>query len=174
MQFNLSQSIEILERTPEALKAILEGLSAEWVEQNEGPETFSPFDVVGHLIHGERTDWIPRLQMILSQDPATVFEPFDRFAMYEASRGKSLAQLLETFKLLRNENLATLKALRLSGSDLDRKGQHPELGEVTAQELLATWTVHDLNHIAQISRVMAHQYRCEVGSWQAYLRILGS
>ncbi len=172
MQFQLQKSIQILQRTPATLRALLSGLSEEWVAGNEGPETFSPFDVVGHLIHGERTDWIPRARIILQHGPSQPFEPFDRFAMWEENRDKTLASLLDTFEVLRRENLAALERLRLSEADLDRKGTHPELGEVTMRQLLATWAVHDLNHIGQIARVMARQYESEVGPWREYIGIL--
>ncbi len=172
MQFQLQKSIQILQRTPATLRALLSGLSEEWVAGNEGPETFSPFDVVGHLIHGERTDWIPRARIILQHGPSQPFEPFDRFAMWEENRDKTLASLLDTFEVLRRENLAALERLRLSEADLDRKGTHPELGAVTMRQLLATWAVHDLNHIGQIARVMARQYESEVGPWREYIGIL--
>ncbi|MEK7258050.1 MAG: DinB family protein [Bacteroidota bacterium] len=172
MNFQLTHSIEILERTPAVLTAWLEGLSGEWIFQNEGGDTWSPFDVVGHLIHGEKTDWIPRLKIILEHGDAKPFEPYDRFAQFEESKGKTLSQLLQEFTRLRNLNLEILKNTPLSEADLDRKGRHPALGEVTLRQLLATWTVHDLTHIYQISRVLARQYEGEVGVWKAYLGVL--
>jgi uncharacterized damage-inducible protein DinB len=171
-QFDLDQSIEILERTPAVITAMLEGLSEEWVTRNEGADTWSPYDIVGHLIHGENTDWITRMNIILSDAPDKRFVPFDRFAQFEESKGKSLTQLLDTFRLLRDQNLQCLRSCRLSGEDFSKQGIHPEFGTVTLSQLLATWVVHDLNHIAQIARVMARQYGSEVGPWVAYLRIL--
>lgn len=173
MQFDLEKSIEILERTPQVLHTLLSGLSAEWTMSNEGPETWSPFDVVGHLIHGEKTDWIPRMQLILagSQEP---FPVFDRFAQFEESAGKTMQELLQRFSQLRNENINTLKSSKLSALDLGMVGIHPEFGEITLKQLLATWTAHDLGHIHQISRVMARQYQDEVGPWIRYLGVLAS
>ncbi len=172
MQFELREAIEVLRRTPGALDALLRGLPEPWLRGTEGANTWSPFDVVGHLIHGERTDWMPRLRIILEQGEARAFDPFDRFAQFEASKGKAMAELLDTFAALRAENLAALEALPLSAQDLARAGTHPELGRVTLGELLATWVVHDMTHINQISRVLAKQYRGEVGAWQAYLSVL--
>ena len=172
MEFTLSGTIEVLERTPRTLRALLGGLPDGWTRSNEGPDTFSPFDVLGHLIHGERTDWIPRAKIILEHGPSRPFTPFDRFAFRQVSQGKSLADLLDTFESLRAENLAALTALRLDPDQLARVGTHPELGSVTLKELLATWTVHDLAHLAQIARVMAKQYGPEVGPWVEYLPIL--
>jgi uncharacterized damage-inducible protein DinB len=174
MTFTLEKSIEILERTPSVLNAMLEHLSPEWVHSNEGEETWSVYDIVGHLIHGEKTDWIPRMEIILSGKADKQFPPFDRFAQFEESRGKSLSQLLEEFKRLREKNIALLVSKKLTSKALEEKGIHPALGEVTLSQLLATWTVHDLNHIAQISRVMAKQYKEAVGPWVEYLRILQS
>ena len=174
MTFSLDKSIELLERTPNVLRMMLLGLSADWTAVNEGGDTWSPDDVIGHLIHGERTDWIPRAEVILSESPDKTFTPFDRFAQFEESKGKSLAQLLDEFADLRSQNLERLRAFNLTDSDLAKTGMHPVFGEVTLSQLLATWTVHDLNHIAQISRVMANQYKTEVGPWIEYLRILNS
>lgn len=173
MEFKLDDVIDILGRTPPTLRILLEGLPEPWARGNEGPETWSPFDVVGHLIHGERTDWIQRARIILESGDSMAFEPFDRFAQYRASRGKSLEELLETFASLRRRNLETLGGWKLTAADFSRRGLHPELGEVTLGQLLATWAVHDLNHIGQIARAMAKQYRSEVGPWKAYLGILG-
>jgi hypothetical protein len=172
MQFNIQRSIEILERTPAVLNALLTGLNDEWVMNNEGPDTFSPFDVIGHLIHGERNDWIARTKMILESGNTKTFVPWDRFAQFENSKGKTLQQLLEEFEQLRKENLAWLKSSNLSDTDLDKKGMHPVLGNVTLRNLLATWVVHDLTHLAQITRVMAKQYREEMGPWPEFFRIL--
>ncbi|MCW3089991.1 MAG: DinB family protein [Ferruginibacter sp.] len=163
MEFNLSKSIEILERTPGVLIAMLHNLSDDWTSQNEGGETWSVFDIVGHLIHGEKTDWIPRMEIILSDKPTKTFEPFDRFAQFEESKGKSLAQLLDEFKTLRKHNIEQLRSKNLTKQNEQEKGIHPAFGEVTVSQLLSTWTVHDLNHIAQICRVIASQYKAEVG-----------
>ncbi|MES2773218.1 MAG: DinB family protein [Bacteroidota bacterium] len=172
MNFSPEASIEILENTPGVLIALLQNVSAEWVSNNEGGDTWTVYDIIGHLIHGEKTDWIPRMEMILSDKPEKTFEPFDRFAQFEASKGKSLATLLAEFKKLRQENIECLRSKKLTTSDLELTGIHPAFGEVTLSQLLSTWTVHDLNHIAQISRVMAKQYKTEVGPWVAYLGIL--
>ena len=145
-----------------------------WTHRNYGETTFSPFDVVGHLIHGEKTDWMPRLRIILEHGEEVPFEPFDRFAQSEASRGKTLADLLSEFERLRAENLATLRGLELTPRQLALRGMHPALGSVTAQELIATWVVHDLNHLKQIAKAMAWQYRDDVGPWRAYLPILST
>jgi hypothetical protein len=172
MDFTLEKSIEILERTPALLQALLENISEEWTSNNEGPETWSAYDVVGHLIHGEKTDWIPRAEIILSSNPDKKFEPFDRFAQNEDSKGKSLAVLLKEFETLRKKNLEVLRSKNITQKELQEKGVHPAFGEVTLSQLLATWVVHDLNHISQISRVMAKQYKGAVGPWIEYLRIL--
>ncbi len=154
MEFQLQQSIEILERTPGTLMSLLDGLSEPWLHSHEGPETFSPFDVVGHLIHGEETDWIPRTRIILEHGESRPFTPFDRFAFYEKSKGKKLGDLLATFQTLREQNIEVLKGLNLTPEQLDLKGTHPELGQVTLRQLLATWVTHDLGHLCQIVRVM--------------------
>lgn len=172
MEFQLTHAIEVLERTPGALRAMLEGLPEIWTAPNEGPDTFSAFDNVGHLIHGERTDWIPRARIIVEQGPSRTFEPYDRFAQYRESQGKSMSELLGEFAHLRAQNLATLRALRLSEHDLALEGEHPSLGPVTLRQLLAAWVVHDLGHLAQTARVMAKQYRDAVGPWREYLPIL--
>lgn len=173
MEFQLDKALEILSRTPDSLGAMLRGLPDDWTTGTEGPETWSPFDVVGHLIHGERTDWIPRARMILDHGDSRTFEPFDRFAQLEENKGGSLSGLLETFRSLRAANLETLKGLGLTSPDLERKGRHPDLGIVTLGQLLATWVVHDLGHLGQISRVLANQYASEVGPWRDFLPILG-
>lgn len=173
MEFQLDHAFEILGRTPGVLRGLLEDLREGWTMANEGPETWSPYDVIGHLIHGERTDWIPRAKIILSKGEDHSFKPFDRFAMFQESQGKSLSELLESFAVLRQENLETLRSFRLTKDDLVKTGIHPEFGVVTLEQLLATWVVHDMSHIAQIAGVMARQYRQVVGPWRAYLPILG-
>ncbi|MBL7776093.1 MAG: DinB family protein, partial [Saprospiraceae bacterium] len=150
----------------------LDGLSDAWLFENEGPDTWSPFDIVGHLIHGEKTDWIPRMRIILSDGPDKTFTPFDRFAQFEASKGKTLRQLLGEFRDLRAANLNILRATPIGPDELAKTGIHPAFGPVTLEQLLATWTVHDLGHIAQVSRVLAKQYRSAVGPWEAYLPVL--
>ena len=172
MQYSLEKSYEIVERTPAVLKALLTGINEDWIINNEGPETFSPYDVVGHLVHGEKTDWTVRIKRILESGNSRTFELFDRFAQYQDSEGKYLQQLLDEFELLRAENIHWLKSLNLSATDLDKTGMHPVLGEVTMRHLLATWVVHDLTHIAQITRVMAKQYKKEIGPWTDFFRIL--
>jgi hypothetical protein len=172
MKFDKAQSIEILERTPVVLKTLLSGLDDEWILNNEGPETFSPFDVIGHLIHCEQTDWAVRAKIILEFGLSKPFTPWNRFAQYEISKGKTLSQLLDEFEQVRNENLQWLKSVNLSENDLEKKGMHPVLGEVTLRNLLTTWVVHDLTHIAQITRVMAKQYKEEMGPWPEFFRIL--
>jgi hypothetical protein len=172
MTFQLPLALEILERTPATLRALLGGLSDAWTSPNEGPDTFSAFDNVGHLIHGERTDWLPRIRIILAQGADRTFEPYDRFAQYRESEGKGIAELLDEFARLRAANLATLRGLGISERELALEGRHPALGPVTLRNLLATWVAHDLGHLAQVSRVMAKQYRDEVGPWRAYLPVL--
>lgn len=154
------------------LQALLSGLPDDWVMPNEGPETFSPYDVIGHLIHGEKTDWVVRAKMILEFGNTQTFERYDRFAQYEESKGKSLQKLLDELAVIRKENMIWFKSLNLTEDDLDRKGMHPVLGEVTLRNLLATWVVHDLTHIAQIARVMAKQYKSKMGPWTEFFRIL--
>ena len=171
-EFNLSDVIAVLIRTPPALDALLRGLPETWSQRNEGTNTWSAFDIVGHLIVGDRTDWMPRARIILEHGEATPFHPFDRFAQEKESRGMSLAQLLDEFARLRSENVAALQSLNLQSGDLMQRGTHPALGVVTLSQLLATWAVHDLNHLHQLGRVMAHQYRNEVGPWSAYLGAL--
>lgn len=172
MKYSLERSYEILDRTPGVLQALLSGLPDDWVMPNEGPETFSPYDVVGHLVHGEKTDWVVRTKMILEFGNTKTFEKYDRFAQYEESKGKSLHQLLNEFAAIRKDNMIWFKALNLTEADLDRKGMHPVLGDLTLRNLLATWVVHDLTHIAQITRVMAKQYKTEMGPWPEFFRIL--
>lgn len=172
MLFDLPTGIAVLERTPHTLYSMLAGLSDSWICATEGPDTWSPFDIVGHLVHGERADWIPRARLILDQGPNRRFTPFDRTAMFRDSRGKSLEQLLDEFAHLRTESLTTLAGWRLSDAQLELDGEHPEFGRVTLRQLLATWVTHDLGHVAQIARVMAKQYRETIGPWRAYLPIV--
>ena len=172
MKFELSKSYEILERTPSVLRSLLTGISGEWIMNNEGAETFSPYDVVGHLLHGEKTDWPDRIAIILDYGTTKAFVPYDRFAMFEESKGKTLDQLLTEFETLRKEKLLWVKSLKLAESDLDKKGIHPAFGKVTLRQLLSTWVVHDLTHLAQITRVMAKQYKEETGPWVNFFRIL--
>ena len=172
MEFELSEGVAVLARTPSVVRAMLEGLPPQWTERDEGPETWSPFVIVGHLIHGERTDWIPRAQIILAQQPDRRFTPYDRFAQFRESAGKSLGALLDEFASLRRQNLAVLADWRLTDDQLELTGEHPEFGGVTLRQLLATWVTHDLGHIAQIARVMAKQYRTAIGPWRAYLPIV--
>jgi hypothetical protein len=172
MDFQLNHAREILGRTPATLRALLGGLPEEWVAANEGPDTWSPFDIMGHLIHGEEADWIPRARIILEHGEDRAFDPFDRFAMFEKSKGKSLGQLLDEFERLRGESLRELEELNLTPEKLGKRGMHPDLGVVTLSQLLSTWVVHDLGHVAQIARVMAKQYGEAVGPWRAYLPVV--
>jgi hypothetical protein len=172
MMFTLARCFEVLERTPATLDALLGGLSDFWTKNNYGEKTFSPFDVVGHLIHAERTNWMVRLRTILDGGESKPFPPFDRYAMYEASKGKTLAELLQTFASLRAANVSDLRGLQLTDAQLDTRGTHPDFGRVTARQLIATWVVHDLNHLHQIAKSMAFQYRKDVGPWRAFLSIL--
>ena len=171
-QFSLAEAVAVLTRTPATLSTWLHGLPDTWVRSNEGKDTWSAFDIVGHLICGERTDWMPRVRIILDHGEARPFDPFDRFAQSRESQDKSLDQLLDEFTRLRRENLAALQALNLRPEDLTRRGRHPALGVVTLSELLATWAAHDLTHMHQLSRVMAYQYGDAVGPWSAYLGVL--
>jgi hypothetical protein len=170
--FVLEEAAAILSRTPATLDAMLRGLPEDWVTANEGGETWSPFDVMGHLIHGEQTDWLPRIRIVLEHGASRAFTPFDRFAQFAESRGRTLPSLLDEFAALRRENLRAVDALHLTPADLDRLGRHPELGDVTLRNLLATWVAHDLDHVVQVSRVMARQYSDDVGPWRAYLRVI--
>lgn len=169
---HLHATVALLERTPATLATFLRDLPDEWTMRNEGPGTWSVFGVIGHLIHGELTDWIPRAKLILHFGETKPFEPFDRLAQERDSRGKSLPQLLDEFALLRSENLRELRELKLSASDLDRRGRHPSFGAVTMSQLLAAWAAHDLTHLHQISRAMAHQYREAVGPWSAFMGVM--
>jgi len=173
--FTISLAVEVLERTPAVLRALLAGLSDEWTTGNEGPDTWSPYDVVGHLIHGERTDWMARARIILRQDPDPAhrtFQTFDRFAQFRESRGKSLAQLLDEFAAARRDNLIELRALNLGDADLEKTGIHPKFGTVTLKQLLSTWVAHDFDHLMQISRVMGKQLKDDVGPWTEFLRVV--
>jgi hypothetical protein len=172
MKFDINKSIEILERTPSVIEAMLKGISKDWVINNEGGETWSPYDVVGHLINAEKTDWLPRMEVILSNNKDKIFPPFDRFAQFKESKGKSLQTLMQEFKTLRKKSIVKLRAQKLTPADLLKKGIHPAFGKVTLKQLLATWVVHDFTHITQITRVMAKQYKTEVGPWVEYLSVL--
>jgi hypothetical protein len=171
-EHNLEHSIALLSRTPAALDALLRGLPDTWTLRNEGDNTWTVFDIVGHLIHGERTDWIPRAKMVLESGESQTFKRFDRMGHVEESRGKPLEQLLDEFARAREGNLATLRAMNLTPEDLQRRGRHPAFGVVTLSQLLATWAAHDLTHLHQISRVMAHQYREAVGPWTRFLGVM--
>jgi len=174
MNFTIDRSLAILCRTPAVIETLLNGISEEWLKNNEGANTWSPYEVVGHLIHGEKTDWIVRAKVILSAAQNKTFEPFDRFAQSNEDQERPIGVLLEEFKEWRVKNLEELKALQIDEAKLQKKGIHPELGEASLKELLSTWVVHDLGHIAQITRVMAKQYKSEVGPWKEYLGILKS
>lgn len=173
MQFELDQSMAILERTPRTLAALLEDLPREWTRVTEGGESWSAYTVLGHLIHGERADWIPRAKIILEAGESRTFEPFDRFAQLRDSEGKSLEELLVEFADLRRRNLSILRSLGLERGDFAKLGVHPDLGVVTLGQLLSTWVVHDLGHLAQIARVMSRRYAEDVGPWSGHLPILG-
>ena len=172
MEFRSDDALPVLGRTPAVVRGLLGDLPRSWTEATEGPGTWSPFDVVGHLIHGERTDWLPRIEHILRHGDAVPFPAFDREAMFTAPKGKTLNELLDTFGALRAESLGRLASLKLTEADLARRGRHPELGVVTMAQHLSTWVAHDLSHIRQIVRVMARQYTDAVGPWRAYLPVL--
>jgi len=172
MTFDLEKNLAVLERTPAVLERLLHALPDDWTMHDEGTDTWNAFDVLGHLIHGEKTDWMPRVHIILEKSGNKRFVPFERFAHLEANKGKSLSGLLDEFKDLRKRNLASLRSLSLSQSDLEQTGIHPDFGTVNLRQLLATWVVHDLDHLVQISRVMAYQLKEEVGPWKEYLRIV--
>ena len=172
MEFDLERSIAVLERAPAALRALLDGLDAPWVRGTEGPDTFSPFDALGHLIDGEETDWIPRARIILARGPDLRFDPYDRFRHRARNAGRSLESLLEEFARLRAANLGLLRSWKLTARELDLPGEHPRLGRVTLRQLLAAWVVHDLGHLAQVARVMAKQYGDQVGPWVPFLPVL--
>jgi hypothetical protein len=172
MAFDLASSIDVLRRTPPTLDVLLRGLDDDWIRATEGPDTFSPFDVVGHLIDGEETDWIPRATLILARGASTRFEPYDRFRHRTRNATRTLDSLLEELGELRAANLNVLRSWNLTAADLDLAGEHPALGRVTLAQLLSTWVVHDLGHIAQIARVMAKRYRDDIGPWIAYLPVV--
>ena len=172
MHFDLSTGIAVLERTPHTLHSMLAGLPTAWTDATEGPDTWSPFDIVGHLVQGERADWIPRARIILEQGADRRFTPFDRAAMFREGQGKTLARLLDEFAHLRTGSITTLASWRLTDAQLALEGEHPAFGPVTLRQLLSTWVTHDLGHIAQIARVMAKQYREAIGPWRAYLPIV--
>jgi hypothetical protein len=172
MGFDLQQTIALLSRTPSTINALLRDLPETWTLRNEGGKTWSPFDIVGHLIQGERTDWMARARIILQYGESRPFDPFDRLAQERESQGKSLGELLDEFTRLRSENLDALRTMNLQPKDFERRGRHPSLGVVTLSQLLATWAVHDMTHLHQLSRVMAYQYREVVGPWSAYLGVL--
>jgi hypothetical protein len=172
MEQTLEHTISLLTQTPSALNSLLRVLPDKWTHGNEGENTWSAFDILGHLVHAERTDWMPRVRMVLEMGETRSFEPFDRWGLARESQGKSLVQLLDEFAAVRSQSLSELRALDLRREDFDRRGRHPALGVVTLSELLATWATHDLTHLHQISRVMAHQYRAAVGPWSGYLGVL--
>jgi hypothetical protein len=172
VRFDPAEGVPLLRATPAVLAGLLDGLPGAWLAADEGPGTWTPFDIVGHLVHGERTDWIPRALTILEHGESETFDRFDREAMFEASRGKSVVELLAQFAELRAANVARLEGMRLTPALLERRGRHPELGSVTLGQHLATWVAHDLSHIAQIARVMGKRYREAVGPWRAYLPML--
>lgn len=172
MTFDLQTGPEILRRTPATVAAMVRGLPESWTHRNEGPDTWSVYDILGHLVHGEDADWIPRARIILDHGAARAFEPFDRFAQFAASMGKTLPQLLDEFAAARARSLAQLAEMRLTSEDMARPGRHPDFGAVTLGQLLSTWVAHDLDHIAQIARVMAKSHGEDAGPWKAYLRVL--
>ncbi len=172
MEFDFDRSITLLHATPLILQSWLDQLPLDWILSSEGEDTWSPFDVVGHLIHGEKTDWIPRTEIILSEGEGKKFEPFDRFAMFNESKGKTIHDLLSEFEDLRRQNIERLRSLHITETDFDKTGVHPDLGVVTLRQLISTWVAHDLDHLGQIAGVMARQYKEEVGPWREYLGIL--
>ncbi len=174
MAFKLPEATQILQRTPATITEMVKGIPESWIKATEGVGTFSCYDIVGHLIHGELTDWIPRVRIILEHGEAKAFEPFDRCAQFREDQTRPIGALLDQFAFMRGENLSILQGLRLSSDDLARKGTHPELGTVTLGQLLSSWAVHDLSHISQIARVTAKQYSHDVGPWQQYMSILKS
>jgi hypothetical protein len=171
-RFALDDAVALLSRTPATLDALLRGLPEWWTSANEGAETWSPFDVIGHLIHGEDTDWIPRVKIILEHGESRTFDKFNREAQFDPSSPRTVESRLEEFAALRRRNLQALQALRLTDADLDRTGRHPAFGVVTLRQLLATWVAHDLDHVMQVSRVLGRQYADDVGPWRAYLRVI--
>ncbi len=173
MEFRFDNALPVLRRTPGVLRELLDDLPEPWTAADEGPDTWSPYDVVGHLIHGERTDWVPRIEHLLRHGDAVAFPPFDREAMFAASQGQTLTELLATFDQLRTRSLTRIVELNLTDADLARRGRHPDFGVVTLGQHLATWVAHDLSHVSQVVRVMARQYSDAVGPWRKYLSILG-
>ncbi len=171
-EFNLTEAVAVLARTPATLNSLLRGLPGMWVHSNEGEDTWSAFDILGHLVFAERSDWMPRVRIVMENGEARPFDPFDRFAQLKGNQDTTLDQLLDDFERLRQDNLTALGALNLQQPNFDQRGKHPALGVVTLSQLLATWAVHDLTHLHQVSRVMAHQYRDLVGPWRAYLGVL--
>jgi len=172
MVYQLKDALEILERTPKVLSSLLLGVSKQWTQNNEGNESWSPYDVIGHLVHGEKTDWMPRLEIVLDNGSNKTFEPYDRFAQFKMSKGKDISQLLKEFETLRQQNLNTLRSKNLTSKDFIKTAIHPSLGTIELKNMLAAWVVHDLGHIAQVSRVMAKQYSEEIGPWKQYLTIV--
>jgi DinB family protein len=172
IEFNIEDAILFLARTPAVLNDLLDNLPPSWIYANEGADTWSPYDIVGHLIHGEKTDWIPRMEIILNQDTDKNFRPFDRFAQFRESDGKSLPELLEEFSQVRKTNIEKLSMIAFERNDMQKTGTHPAFGKVNLKELLSSWVVHDLNHIGQVCRVMANQYKVEIGPWVEYMGIL--
>jgi hypothetical protein len=172
VSFEIAEGVAVLERTPRVLREMLDGLPSVWTDADEGPDTWSPYVIIGHLIHGERADWIPRARIILAQGTDRRFTPFDRFAQFRESEGKSLTELLDELAQLRAESLATLAEWRVTDAQLALEGEHPAFGRVTLRQLLSCWVAHDLGHIAQIGRVMAKRYRDDVGPWRAYLPVM--
>ena len=172
MTHNLDHSIALLARTPAVLDALLRDLPDSWTRRNEGENTWSAFDIVGHLIHCERTDWLPRTKWLLQYGETQSFPPFDRWGHVRESQGKSLSQLLDEFAKLRSDNLAELRAMNLQPDDLARLGRHPAFGQLTLSDLLAAWAAHDLNHLHQLSRVMATQYRKAIGPFTQYMGVM--
>lgn len=172
MTFSIQEAISLLEKTPVTLQSMLGGLSMQWTTANEGEDSWSAYDVVGHLVHGEQTDWMPRLEKVLADGPIKTFDPYDRFAQLKASKGKSIEQLLATFALLRKKNLKNLRAKKLTEDHLSKTAIHPSLGKIELKQMLSAWVVHDLGHIVQIARVLAKQYKDEIGPWTQYLTVV--
>ena len=172
MNFDLNKSIELLERTPRVYKSLFYGLSSDWGSIDEGENTWNAYNIIGHLIYGEQTDWIPRARIILSDTKDKTFEPYDRFAQDKLFKGVAIDTLLDEFEVIRLKNIEELKSWNLTAQDLDKEGIHPDLGSVTLRELIATWTIHDLGHLNQISRVIVKHYGNDVGPWAKYSRIL--
>lgn len=171
-EFDEREAIQVLATTPRVLAVLLSNLPESWTDVDEGPDTWSPFDIVGHLIHGEKTDWTRRVRIILEDGTSRPFPPFDREAQFQESKGKSLSTLLDEFRHLRQENVDFLNRQELTDADYAKTGLHPDLGEVTLKQLLATWVVHDMSHLRQISRVLAKQYKGEIGPWEKYLPVI--